>query len=615
MNLLFWVAVAVRATLLLTLSHVALFTLRRRSASLRRWVLLLGVAASLALPLVAWVTAGRQVVSVAAPRVVVHVVAEALAAPGAAAGGTGHDQHVARVEVWRPSWQSVLLAAWLAGAFVVLLRATLGVLGAQRLARRAQPAKNGFRLSAEIAGPVVVGLFSPQILLPPFAAGWSAERLSAVLLHESAHVRRRDGLALLAAHVACALYWVQPLAWLALGRLRRECELAADEDVLAAGFRATTYAEHLLAVARAMSVPAGAVGMAARPSELGRRIEVLVSRKSLPAPLSRRQAGALVLAAAALVLVVACTGAAVTNAAAPSAARVQASGSPLQRILLEEAQRTRAEVGARRVAIVVLDAKNGQLLAATDDRPGDPIVPASTLKPLTVALALDAGLITQAQRFDCGNGQRAYGSQTLRDVGRYGMLDSAQILAVSSNVGVSLIFDALGGERLAAGLRRFHVDAPADIPSASMKGAIVALGEGSTSTPLVLAAAYGVFANDGLYTAPGSSRPERVIKPETARSVRDMLEAVVAGEQATGRAAQVSGVRVGGKTGTSDDEDCETCAQRSGLFASFVGIVPIDRPRYVIYVGVGAPTQPGSGGSLAAPVFARIAARALSTAG
>jgi len=220
-----------------------------------------------------------------------------------------------------------------------------------------------------------------------------------------------------------------------------------------------------------------------------------------------------------------------------------------------------------------------------------------------------------AQRFDCGNGQRAYGTQSLRDAGGYGMLDSAEILAVSSNIGVSRIFDALGGERLAEGLRRFHVAAPAEIPSGSLRGAIVAMGQGTTTTPVALAAAYSVFANDGLYTAPGSSQTERVIRAETARSVRAMLEEVVNGEQATGKAAQVRGVRVGGKTGTSDDPDCEACAQGPGLFASFVGIAPIDQPRYVIYVGVGQPSEPGTGGTLAAPVFARVAGRVLGTAG
>ena len=75
------------------------------------------------------------------------------------------------------------------------------------------------------------------------------------------------------------------------------------------------------------------------------------------------------------------------------------------------------------------------------------------------------------------------------------------------------------------------------------------------------------------------------------------------------KSPSVSGARVGGKTGTSDP-DC--CAEGSGTFASFVGIMPIDAPRWVIYVGIGNPKTPGTGGSLAAPAFSRIATRALS---
>ena len=104
---------------------------------------------------------------------------------------------------------------------------------------------------------------------------------------------------------------------------------------------------------------------------------------------------------------------------------------------------------------------------------------------------------------------------------------------------------------------------------------------------------------------------ERVISANTAREVRSMLEGAVSAERATGKAASVPGVRVGGKTGTTDDPECDACAHSPGTFASFVGIVPIDRPRWVIYVGVGEPSQPGSGGTIAAPAFARIAARGL----
>jgi len=280
----------------------------------------------------------------------------------------------------------------------------------------------------------------------------------------------------------------------------------------------------------------------------------------------------------------------------------------MQAIAEDEARRVHSEWGAERVVILVLDPRTGALLASSDDVPEQLIVPASTLKPLAVALALDAALITPEQRFDCGNGTRSYGSLVLRDGGAYGSLDAAEILAVSSNIGASRIFDVLGGARLGDGLRRFRVGAPPDIPTGTLKGAIIALGQATTTTPFALASAYGVFANDGLLAAAGRE-PERVLKASTARTVRAMLEGAVTAERATGKAANVAGTRVGGKTGTSD---AECCAQGGGAFSSFVGIVPIDAPRWVIYVGVGKPNKEGSGGTIAAPAFSRIATRALS---
>jgi cell division protein FtsI (penicillin-binding protein 3) len=271
----------------------------------------------------------------------------------------------------------------------------------------------------------------------------------------------------------------------------------------------------------------------------------------------------------------------------------------------------RTDWGARRVVIVVLEAQQGSVLALHDDAPGKPIVPASTLKPFTVALALDAGLITPEQRFDCGNGSRAYGSRALRDSGEYGSLTAADILQVSSNIGVSRIFDALGAARFSDGLARFHLAIPPQLENGTLRGAIIANGEGSTLTPLALAAAYGVFANNGVLAVPGAPG-ERVIQEPTARAMRTMLEGVVTGEHGTGRAAMVSGVRVGGKTGTSDaSPDCELCPHGMGSFANFVGIVPLDAPRWVIYVGVGDAQKEGTGGTMAAPAFARVAQRAL----
>jgi beta-lactamase regulating signal transducer with metallopeptidase domain len=602
--------VVVRAFVMLSGAVLLVLVLRTSSASLRRHVLLLGALSALLLPPASWALAGHSVVEVLPPRTVAHVVAEALSPPAIKPSSLAPQPSPDRVT--RGEWSKLIPAIWVLGTVTVLLHTLIGLLSARRLAESAR-GSGEVRVSADVPAPVAVGVLSPVILLPLAAETWSAERRAVVLLHERSHVRERDGLWLLVARLVCALYWFLPPAWWVLARMRRECELLADEAVLSTGVRPSAYAEHLLAIARTMHVPVTAVAMAARPSELGRRVELLVSRSTLPRRLSRAGASFSAVLALALVALAACTATpGVPSPATPAHAAHAAQGTDgtAQAWTTEEAERARAEWGARRVAIVVLDARSGAILANSDDQPAAAVVPASTLKPLTVAVALEAGSIAPEQRFDCGNGKRAYGERTLSDAGQYGPLTPGEILAVSSNVGTSRIFDAVGGARLGAGLARFHVDVPADLETSSLRGAIIAMGEGSTTTPLALARAYRVLANDGI-----DDGAARVVSVETARKVRTMLEGVVTGERATGRAAAVAGARVGGKTGTSDEEDCENCAPTHGLFASFVGIAPIDRPRYVIYVGVGEPAKTGTGGTIAAPVFSRLATRLLSRGG
>jgi TonB family protein len=121
------------------------------------------------------------------------------------------------------------------------------------------------RSSEEIV-PLTAGIRQPAILLPASAAGWARERLRVVLLHEMAHIRRKDCLTQALGELIVCLYWFHPLVWLAVRRLRAERERACDDLVLYAGTKASDYAAHLLAIARSLQ-PAGlshaAVSMAA----------------------------------------------------------------------------------------------------------------------------------------------------------------------------------------------------------------------------------------------------------------------------------------------------------------------------------------------------------------
>ncbi len=128
--------------------------------------------------------------------------------------------------------------------------------------------------------PVVWGIIRHRLLLPAAALEWSDEQLRSVLLHELAHIKRRDALAQLLAQIACALHWFNPLVWFAAWRLHVERERACDDLVLASGVRASAYAEHLLNVAtRLPSSPwTQACGLAmARSSSLHGRLAAVLS--------------------------------------------------------------------------------------------------------------------------------------------------------------------------------------------------------------------------------------------------------------------------------------------------------------------------------------------------
>jgi beta-lactamase regulating signal transducer with metallopeptidase domain len=139
------------------------------------------------------------------------------------------------------------------------------------------------RVSATQTTPVATGLFRSSIVLPIVALDWSPERRRAVLLHELAHIRRRDCGVQVMAQAACAIYWFNPLIWLAVRRLRAERERACDDEVLRHGIQPSTYARHLVDIARSLRGPlhpSAALAMA-RPSELeGRVLSVLACAQS-----------------------------------------------------------------------------------------------------------------------------------------------------------------------------------------------------------------------------------------------------------------------------------------------------------------------------------------------
>ena len=233
---------------------LALVLSHGKTASLRHLLFTGAFAAMLLLPLAAWLVPSQMVWLLAAPQAVSAVPA---AAPAAPAGGV--DPALAIFG---------LCALWAMGAVFVLSKAAFGGVALAYLHRHSVPhipagmdgvKFRGLKWQVRLrtipgdAGPITYGLFKPVVLLPKGSVDWPRARLEAVLLHEAAHVRRRDCLSRLIALLACALYWPNPLVWMAAFRMRRDGETAADDCVLNCGIKASAYAEHLVGLARAFN--------------------------------------------------------------------------------------------------------------------------------------------------------------------------------------------------------------------------------------------------------------------------------------------------------------------------------------------------------------------------
>lgn len=268
--------------------------------------------------------------------------------------------------------------------------------------------------------------------------------------------------------------------------------------------------------------------------------------------------------------------------------------------------------------MVIADSDTGAILAleGRDGGRSDPTlastrayVTGSTLATLTFAAALDAKTLDVSATLDCS--ARQYGDARLSDRDEYGSLPVTDALAISSKVGTSRVYDTIGLPRLLAVLKALHVgDPPGALPPiqdpAGIEPALLAVGETAKATPLQMTAAYAALLNGGIYRALSSSsgpRAEtRVFQLETAKTMTGMLEDIVMSQLGTAKLAQVEDLRVAGKTGTSARED-------GSFFASFIGTVLGGKPRVVVYVGLDAPRNQGTGASSAAPVFARVATR------
>jgi len=305
---------------------------------------------------------------------------------------------------------------------------------------------------------------------------------------------------------------------------------------------------------------------------------------------------------------------------------------------------------AKSASAIVLDPRTGAILAMAV-QPGfnanrfpsapsdlqrnrtvtDTYEPGSTFKLITVAGALSEGIVAPTTRFTLPYSLHV-ADRVVHDAEERGVVNYsvAQILAHSSNIGAITLAQMLGRTRLSSWITKFGfgrttgVDFPGESPGIVLQpdkwsGSTIGnvpIGQGIAVTPVQMAAAYAAIANRGVWSRPhlvdhvaGGARPSlnrrRLVSPRIAKQLMMMLKDVVA--EGTGQYAAMPGYQVAGKTGTAQKPDSHGGYATGRYVASFVGIVPASRPRFVILVAVDEPHGAIWGGTVAAPAFQQIA--------
>ena len=317
--------------------------------------------------------------------------------------------------------------------------------------------------------------------------------------------------------------------------------------------------------------------------------------------------------------------------------------SKIQSIAFDELKEAVSRHKAKAGGVVVLDAQNGEILALANwptynpnERAAlsgeqlrnrvltDTFEPGSTMKPFTIGLALEKGIVTPNTMMTIGHFQ--VGTKNITDTHPYGSLTVAQIIQKSSNIGTSRIAMQMAPQEMwemyqALGLGQApKIGFPGAVAGrlrpyekwAKIDQATMSYGYGLSASLFQLARAYTIFARDGELVPVSITKVStppvgtRVISAKTAIEVREMLETVT-NPGGTAIKAQVSGYRVGGKTGTAHKSMGKGGYASNKYDGFFVGIAPISAPRIVVAVVIDEPTVGGHyGGDVAAPVFSAV---------
>ncbi|MCP4470879.1 MAG: penicillin-binding protein 2 [Gammaproteobacteria bacterium] len=309
---------------------------------------------------------------------------------------------------------------------------------------------------------------------------------------------------------------------------------------------------------------------------------------------------------------------------------------------------------AKAGSAVLLDARSGEILAMVNQPSYNPnqrrsmaagqmrnraltdvFEPGSTIKPFTLAAALDRGHFHAGSHIDTSPGHLMVSGHPVKDVRNYGVLRLADILRKSSNVGASRIALSMDKRDLWESFRDYGFGEASGVafPGESsgyfrhhsqwqpLDHATMGFGYGMSVSITQLARAYGVIANQGRLLGVSLLRKEEetrstnqisrhVMKSASARQVIDMMKQVV-GPKGTAQQAAVAGYQIAGKTGTAK-KSIAGGYRKDDYVAVFAGIAPASNPRLVMAVMIDEPTQNGYyGGVVAAPVFREVIANAL----
>ncbi|MDP2928705.1 MAG: penicillin-binding transpeptidase domain-containing protein, partial [Candidatus Omnitrophota bacterium] len=331
----------------------------------------------------------------------------------------------------------------------------------------------------------------------------------------------------------------------------------------------------------------------------------------------------------------------------------------IQNIAERELYKMYDKYNAKGASIIVMDPKNGDILALANfpsfdlnnpaKRQSDSVrnravndffEPGSIFKIVTASAALEENAVKFSDKFDCENGAWKVGKRVLHDHRPHGIMTFKEVIEMSSNIGTVKVASLFGPEKMSKYMKLFGfyertgIDLPGEVlgmnrplsgwTSTSMLA--IPMGQEVTTTAIQLACAISVIADNGFLVRPRivkriesdegvvikEFQPQirrKVISPLTAYRMRGLLMGAI--EEGTGKKARIEDYSAGGKTGTAQKVEPGGVYSHDKFMASFIGFAPAGKPALAVVVCVDEPHPVYFGGDVAAPVFKNVVDEAL----